>query len=237
MSSHDQQQSTKSRSDSARNNILEKLKQQVIGADYSKLPTEVNYQYPVLTQQEQTDQFIAHLEANHAQVIKLNKNEIPIIVSQLLKIRGISSLLMGKDPAHMETVCGLENKMDKSITINTFDFALHNNQENKDRLFNHSPASITHSHCAIAATGSIVLWPTINEPRSLSLIPPLHFVIVDAESIHQDFSSLIKVQRWQDKLPSNIVLVSGPSKTADIQQTLAYGAHGPKELIVLLLNA
>jgi len=33
-----------------------------------------------------------------------------------------------------------------------------------------------------------------------------------------------------------VVLVSGPSKTADIQQTLAYGAHGPKELIVLLLN-
>ncbi len=36
-------------------------------------------------------------------------------------------------------------------------------------------------------------------------------------------------------MPTNIILASGPSKTADIQQTLAYGAHGPKELIVLLV--
>ena len=38
-------------------------------------------------------------------------------------------------------------------------------------------------------------------------------------------------------MPTNALLISGPSKTADIQQTLAYGAHGPKELIVLVINA
>jgi len=42
-------------------------------------------------------------------------------------------------------------------------------------------------------------------------------------------------QRWSDGMPTNALLVSGPSKTADIQVTLAYGAHGPKELVVLLL--
>nr|WP_289509270.1 LUD domain-containing protein [Pseudoalteromonas ruthenica] len=36
-------------------------------------------------------------------------------------------------------------------------------------------------------------------------------------------------------MPTNVVFISGPSKTADIQQTLAYGAHGPKELIVLII--
>ena len=43
-------------------------------------------------------------------------------------------------------------------------------------------------------------------------------------------------QRWSEGLPTNALLISGPSKTADIQQTLAYGAHGPKELIVLILQ-
>ena len=38
-------------------------------------------------------------------------------------------------------------------------------------------------------------------------------------------------------MPTNALLISGPSKTADIQQTLAYGAHGPKELVLLLLQA
>ena len=42
--------------------------------------------------------------------------------------------------------------------------------------------------------------------------------------------------RWAAGLPTNALLVSGPSKTADIQQTLAYGAHGPKELIVLMVQ-
>ena len=43
-------------------------------------------------------------------------------------------------------------------------------------------------------------------------------------------------QDWSKSLPTNVVLVSSPSKTADIQQTLAYGAHGPKQLVVLLVE-
>jgi L-lactate dehydrogenase complex protein LldG len=41
-------------------------------------------------------------------------------------------------------------------------------------------------------------------------------------------------ERWAEAMPTNALVISGPSKTADIQQTLAYGAHGPRELIVLL---
>ncbi|NCS61823.1 MAG: lactate utilization protein C, partial [Rhodoferax sp.] len=43
-------------------------------------------------------------------------------------------------------------------------------------------------------------------------------------------------ESWSAGMPTNALLVCGPSKTADIQQTLAYGAHGPKELVVLLRN-
>ena len=95
---------------------------------------------------------------------------------------------------------------------------------------------MSNSRCSIAATGSIVLWPDSDEPRSLSLVPPVHFVIVDAHKMYADFITLMAEQRWGGGLPTNVVLISGPSKTADIQQTLAYGAHGPKELIVLLIN-
>ena len=41
-------------------------------------------------------------------------------------------------------------------------------------------------------------------------------------------------QRWAEAMPTNALLISGPSKSADIEQTLAYGVHGPKELIVLV---
>ena len=118
--------------------------------------------------------------------------------------------------------------------MQAYDFTI---DDHKASLFNDYPAAVSSSRCAISVTGSIVLWPDENEPRTLSLVPPVHFVIVDANTLYPDFQSLIEQQQWQNNLPTNVVFISGPSKTADIQQTLAYGAHGPKELIVLLLNS
>ena len=69
----------------------------------------------------------------------------------------------------------------------------------------------------------------------MSLVPPIHFAVLDADQLHDTLFDAMSAQRWSDDMPTNALLVSGPSKTADIQVTLAYGAHGPKELIVLLL--
>jgi len=59
---------------------------------------------------------------------------------------------------------------------------------------------------------------------------------VRAGDIADNLSGLIRAQGWAERMPTNVVLVSGPSKTADIEQTLAYGVHGPKELIVLVVE-
>jgi L-lactate dehydrogenase complex protein LldG len=67
-------------------------------------------------------------------------------------------------------------------------------------------------------------------------VPPVHIVLLDAAKIHNTFFEAMTAESWQNGLPTNALLISGPSKTADIQQTLAYGAHGPKELIVLLMG-
>ena len=217
-------------SQTSRNNILAKLKKQVDGSDYTKLPEEIGYQYPILSKTEQRDKFINLLEANHAEVITLEPQEIPKVIAKVLKKSGINSLLCGKDNPLEKHLLALSS----SIDVQYYDFNLAESA-NKERLFNDTPASITSAHSAIAATGSIVLWPTEQEPRSLSLVPPVHIVVVEQKTLHQDFASIINAQQWQNKMPTNIVLLSGPSKTADIQQTLAYGAHGPKELIVLLV--
>lgn len=213
-----------------RNNILAKLKKQVDGSDYTKLPEEIGYQYPILSKAEQRDKFATLLEANHAEVITLEPQEIPKVIAEVLKKRGINRLLCGKESPLEKHLIALAS----SIDVQYYDFNLAESA-NKERLFNDTPASITSAHSAIAATGSIVLWPTEQEPRSLSLVPPVHIVVVEQKTLHQDFESIIKAQQWQNKMPTNIILLSGPSKTADIQQTLAYGAHGPKELIVLLV--
>lgn len=216
-------------SNTARGNILAKLKAEVNGADYEKLPEEVPFNYPKFSREENLAQFISELEKNHAQVIKTTKENMAEVISEQLKALNITKLLYGENDAHREVIAALDDKVD----LQAYDFSI---DTNKEMLFNECPAALSTSRCSIAATGSIVLWPDENEPRSLTLVPPVHFVIVDANELHADFASLMTTQQWQDKLPTNVVLVSGPSKTADIQQTLAYGAHGPKALIVLLIN-
>jgi L-lactate dehydrogenase complex protein LldG len=216
-------------SNTARGNILAKLKAEVSGADYEKLPEEVPFNYPEFSREENLAQFISELEKNHAQVIKTTKANMAEVISEQLKALNITKLLYGENDAHSEVITALDSKVD----LQAYDFLI---DSNKEMLFNECPAALSSSRCSIAATGSIVLWPDENEPRSLTLVPPVHFVIVDANELYADFASLMTSQQWQDKLPTNVVLVSGPSKTADIQQTLAYGAHGPKALIVLLIN-
>ena len=234
----------------AKTNILAKLKKQVQGADYSKLPTEPSVSYPKLSHQQQVAQFITYLETNHAQVITVKKEDIANVIQAQLKARNIDQLLVGKNSPCSDIVeqlvfcgdCGdgvedgddsLSSEKNGKLTVQAYDFQL---TDNKERVFNDCPAALTSSYGAISATGTIVLWPSAEEPRTLSLIPPLHIVIVDANKMFDDFASLVKKEHWQDNLPTNVLLISGPSKTADIQQTLAYGAHGPKELIVLLIN-
>jgi L-lactate dehydrogenase complex protein LldG len=95
---------------------------------------------------------------------------------------------------------------------------------------------VTSVRAGIAETGTLVLWPDREEPRTLSLVPPVHLAVLSLDRLYCTFSELVEREQWQEGLPTNALLVSGPSKSADIEQTLAYGIHGPVELIVLLVT-
>jgi L-lactate dehydrogenase complex protein LldG len=105
----------------------------------------------------------------------------------------------------------------------------------KEQLFT-IDAAVTSTIGGIAETGVVTLWPDEKEPRLMSLVPPIHIAILKADKIHGTFLEAIEAEAWASKMPTNVVLISGPSKTADIELTLAFGVHGPKELIVLILN-
>jgi L-lactate dehydrogenase complex protein LldG len=105
----------------------------------------------------------------------------------------------------------------------------------KGRLFQ-MDAAITATAGGIAETGALILWPDEKEPRLMSLVPPVHIAVLDGDQIFNTFAEVMQSQHWPDKMPTNALLISGPSKTADIELTLAFGVHGPKELIVLILT-
>lgn len=170
------------------------------------------------------------LEAVQAQVHDTSAADWPELLLRIAATKGINNLLIGTDTPHGAT---LEARQPEHLKLIRYEQAF---ESWRDVLFDTVEASLTLARSAVAETGSLILWPSTSEPRLMSLVPPLHFVLLDVANIHADLHSAISAEGWKDALPTNALLICGPSKTADIQQTLAYGAHGPRELVVLLCH-
>ena len=87
----------------------------------------------------------------------------------------------------------------------------------------------------LADPGSIVFAASPEEPRASSLLPDVHIAILEERNMLPDLSTLLA--RLGGELPSSLAIVSGPSKSADIEQILALGVHGPREQHVALVEA
>lgn len=96
--------------------------------------------------------------------------------------------------------------------------------------------SVTPAFCAIAETGSVVLLSSPESPTSLNYLPDVHFVIVHASQLVPHIEDAWTKLRQQPAIPRAINIITGPSKTADVEQTLQIGAHGPRQLRVILIS-
>ena len=94
---------------------------------------------------------------------------------------------------------------------------------------------ITGAEAALAATGSVVLRTGPGRGRLASLLPPVHVVLVEAARLAWSLAEFLRAQADSDR-SSNLVIVTGPSRTADIEMTLSRGVHGPREIHVLLVG-
>lgn len=92
---------------------------------------------------------------------------------------------------------------------------------------------ITSVDYAIAETGTLVLMSAPGRERLASLLPPIHVAIVRGNQLLADLFDLFELLDCQH-LPSNLVLITGPSKTGDIELTLTTGVHGPREWHVII---
>ncbi len=99
---------------------------------------------------------------------------------------------------------------------------------------------ITGANAALAATGTLVLASGPGRHRLASLLPRLHIAVITADQILSDMETWMALQHEQgvDKFrqSSNIALVSGPSRTADIALELIMGMHGPESLHIVIMT-
>jgi L-lactate dehydrogenase complex protein LldG len=87
---------------------------------------------------------------------------------------------------------------------------------------------------ALAETGSVLISSGSGQSRLTSLLPPVHVVLVATSCLTADIFTWTAGRH--DKLPASLTLISGPSKTADIEQTMAIGVHGPGRFIAILYD-
>ena len=109
----------------------------------------------------------------------------------------------------------------------------------RGRSFGADLASVAHAFAAVAETGTTMLVSGPDNPTTLNFLPDLHIIVVDAADIAADFETVIA--RLRDRygageMPRTVNFVTGPSRSADIEQTLVLGAHGPRALHVLIVG-
>ena len=103
--------------------------------------------------------------------------------------------------------------------------------------FNGMKAGITSCEALIARTGSVMV-SSAGSGRQMNVFPPVHIVWADSGKLVPFISDAFKKlkKKYGNNTPSQVSLVTGPSRTADIEKTLVMGAHGPRELIVVIVE-
>jgi L-lactate dehydrogenase complex protein LldG len=106
--------------------------------------------------------------------------------------------------------------------------------------------SVTSAPAAVAETGTLVMFSGAEHPSTLNFLPETHVVVLPADRVaktYEDVWDLIR-RRMADSgngldgmMPRTVNLITGPSRSGDIEQTLLLGAHGPRRLHVILVDA
>jgi L-lactate dehydrogenase complex protein LldG len=101
------------------------------------------------------------------------------------------------------------------------------------------PVSLSHAFAGVAESGTLVLLSGPDNPTTLNFLPDTHIVVVSADDIAGDYEAVWR--RLREKfspgiLPRTVNFITGPSRSADIEQTLILGAHGPRALHILVVG-
>lgn len=104
--------------------------------------------------------------------------------------------------------------------------------------FNEMKLGITRCEYLIARLGTVMVSSHVSPGRRMTVFPETHLVIAYTSQLVPDLKDAFKNirKKYEDNFPSQISLITGPSRTADIEKTLVLGAHGPKDLYVFLIE-
>ncbi len=172
------------------------------------------------------DDFASELEALGGNFISCRLDEVRDKILEILRIRGIDQLMVWETPHIPDELTGQLSEAGIKIihptaqTLETSSLVR---------------AGLTGAFAGIADTGSLLLVGGPGRPMTASLLPEIHIALVWEKDIFENLSQVLS--REDLKRAPAAILITGPSRTADIEMTLTIGVHGPGELYVLYIKS
>lgn len=225
-------------SNNSREEILHTIRKGLKGVDPEKTFDDRNFQFEAeevqkLIEEQQGNletQFIGELNKVNTNVIEAgSEDEVKSFLQDIIKEKELKSFAIWESQFLKEINLKQDFK-DTGLKLIT--------AKNKNRMAN-ADIGITEVDYAIADTGTLVLLTDKNQPRSVSLLPPIHVAIVRPANLVRNIKDLFiilksRLQNSED-ITSCMTFITGPSRTADIELSLTLGVHGPKELYVITI--
>jgi L-lactate dehydrogenase complex protein LldG len=150
--------------------------------------------------------------------------DVPAAVAEFLRGHNLpASLRMGEDP--------------RLAAMPWADTAL---ETARGRSDGQDLNAVSHAFGGVAESGTLVLTSGRENPSTLNFLPDNHIVVLAAEDITGDYESMwdrIRAVYGKGEMPRTVNMITGPSRSADIEQTLLLGAHGPRRLHIVIVKA
>lgn len=173
-------------------------------------------------EQEKVAEYKRAQIANRAELIECSEVEISQVVNEILHKEGIQSVLVPNNLSHLHLQSKRVN-YDKPM------------EELKDELFS-IDCAILEADYGVGNLGIVSVVSTHNQPRLLSLITRCCVILLKKEKILSNMSEVFSAikEQYPQVLPSNILFIAGPSRTADIELQVVFGVHGPQKTYIVL---
>lgn len=174
---------------------------------------------------ERVQIFCAEAEAVHATVKKVRGREaVPAAIAGYLRSKNLpANIRMGAD----SRLRAMPWERQKALTVRS-------GASDGDDL-----TGVSHAYAGIAETGTVVLHSGTDNPTTINFLPEHHIVVVDARDIVGDLeTALAKIRRkfGRGEMPRTLNMITGPSRSGDIEQKLLLGAHGPRSLHLIVVE-
>lgn len=166
------------------------------------------------------EQFIAMASAAAAQIVRApDRAAIPALVAAILEAAGL--------PPRIKAAPALADLLWAQAPALTVDFG---RGAAEDR------AAVTQALAGAAETGTLIAASSADSPCTLHFLPDLHIVVLAVADIAPAYEDAFDRLRDAGAWPRTVNLITGPSRTGDLEQVIMLGAHGPRQLHILLVG-